>query len=125
MANMKADPITGNTIQWTFTDGPMAHKSFEHSFHDDGTLEFRMLGDKDDAKATTVNKYEVATVGAGVHAVSYLGPSGYTLTVVMDFHNRRMVAVGSNEKSVTMQRGTFKEMHAPKPMKQAHVAHAR
>jgi hypothetical protein len=104
---MNADRIRGKTIQWTFTDGPFANRSFEHSFHDDGTLEFRMLDGKGNGKPTPVKKYEAASVGADVHVVSYLGPSGYALTVALDFQSGKLVAFASNEKELSLQHGTF------------------
>jgi hypothetical protein len=111
---MNADPISGQTIQWTFTDGPMAKRVFEHSFHEDGTVEFRMLDGQGHGKATKVDKYEVAPIGAEVSAVSYLGPAGYTLTVVLDFQSGRLVGFASSAKELTVQHGTFTTMAASK-----------
>jgi hypothetical protein len=34
---MAIDPIRGKTIRWTYDDGPMKGKSFEHTFGQDGT----------------------------------------------------------------------------------------
>ena len=107
---MKAEAIRGKTIRWTFTDGPMANRTFEHVFHVDGSLTFRMMGGHSDAPPTRVEKYEVATLGADVDAVSYLGPAGYTLTAVLDHRSGRIVAFASNEKSLGLQHGTFEEV---------------
>ena len=109
---MNADPIRGKTLQWTFTDGPMAGRTFEHSFGNDGTVEFRMLDGQGAGKATTVKKYEVAPIGAWACAVSYLGPSGYTLTVILEFQSGRLAAFASNEKELTVQHGMFQETTA-------------
>lgn len=111
---MNADPIRGKTIQWTFTDGPMAGRTFEHSFGDDGTVEFRMLDGQGAGKTTTVKKYEVAPIGAWACAVSYLGPSGYTLTAILEFQTGRVAAFASNEKALVVQHGTFQETTAAK-----------
>ena len=111
---MKSDPIRGKTIRWTFSDGPMAKKAFEHTFADDGSLTFRSLDSKGDGDPTRVEKYEVASLGSDVHAVSYLGSSGYTLTVVLDDRDGRLVAFASNDKGVTLQHGTFEEVDASK-----------
>ena len=40
----------------------------------------------------------------------YLSPSGYTLTVVLDYKTLKLVAFASNEKSLTMQQGTFEPL---------------
>jgi hypothetical protein len=104
---MKTDPIRGKTIQWTFKDGPLAKQTFEHAFLKGGALKFRSVDRDGKGKPTRVKKYDVAKLNADVYAVSYLGPSGYTLTTVLDFRKRRLVAFASNEKSVFVQTGTF------------------
>ena len=104
------NPISGKTIQFTFEDGPMAKKTIAHTFKDDGSLSFKMVGDdKGEGKGTQVEKYEVATVSPDVVAISYLGSGGYTLTVVMDSKTKKLVAFSSNDKGVSIQHGTFSE----------------
>ena len=101
------NPVAGKTLRFTFEDGPMAGKTFEHVFEPSGQVRFRPAGST--GAGTTEKKYEVAAIGADVCAVSYLGSSGYTLTVVLDWKTKRLVAVSSNEKMHVMQRGTFEE----------------
>ena len=38
------DRICGKTIRWSFSEGPVQGKSFEHRFRDDGTVVWRELG---------------------------------------------------------------------------------
>jgi molybdenum cofactor biosynthesis protein MoaF len=107
---MRRDPIRGQTIRWTFDDGPMAGKAFEHTFGEGGVVTWRSLdqhenGAKNGTPAET--KYELATVGEYVYAVSYLASSGYTLTVVLDYRTGRLVAFASNEKQLAVQHGSF------------------
>jgi hypothetical protein len=115
---MKSDPIRGQTIHFTFGDGPMAKKTFEHVFGKQGTVRFRMvvgdassLGGKnakqDESKNAPEPKYEIAMVREDLGAVSYLGSGGYTLTTVLDFKTKKLVAFSSNEKGVSVQHGTF------------------
>lgn len=101
------DPITGSTIRWTFDDGPVAGKTFEHVFEADGGVSYRVVDSTKGAKSTREDKYEVAPLSDSVCAVSYLASSGYTLTTVLDFSSQRCVAFASNEDGVTVQRGTF------------------
>jgi hypothetical protein len=107
---MGANPITGHTVRWKFNDGPMAGKSFDHTFSRNGNVSYREVGSDPNAKAGNAGRYEVATVGQDVHAVSYLASSGYTLTVVLDYKTLKLVAFGSDEKSLTMQQGTFEPL---------------
>ena len=115
---MKTDPIRGKTIRWTFTDGVMKNKSFDHTFNDDGSLTFMMqnhgLYTNDICKVTRIVKYVVATLGADVTIVSYFVPHGYTLTVAMDMKTKKLVAFSSNDKGVEVQHGTFTETVATK-----------
>src|SRR5438093_2336289 len=117
---MESDPGRGKTIRWTYEDGPMAGKSFEHSFRSDGTVTWRETGAEKTRKQPTNGeretgkgqvdsqaKYEISPVNDEVYAVSYLSGSGYTLTSVLDFARGTVVSVASNEKELVVQRGTF------------------
>src|SRR6476659_10136970 len=99
------DPIRGKTIRWTFSDGPMAKKTFEHSFDEAGTVTWCMLDGTSRGKPSREKKYEVAHVTDEVCAVSYLGTSGYALTVVLDLRTGKLVAFASNEKELVLQHG--------------------
>lgn len=46
-------------------------------------------------------------VADGIYAVSYLAASGYTLTVVLNFHTRKMVGFASSAKEWHPVQGTF------------------
>jgi hypothetical protein len=107
---MGANPITGHTLRWKFADGPMAGRSFDHTFSRNGNVAFREVDSDPNAKPNVAEQYEVASLGQDVHAVSYLAASGYTLTVVLDYKTLRLVAFASNENSLTMQQGTFEPL---------------
>jgi hypothetical protein len=107
---MSRSPLAGKTLRFSFEDGPMAGKTFEHLFGLDGGVTYRQSDSQ--GGGTTEKKYEAASIGQDVCAVSYLGSSGYTLTVVLDYRTHRLVAFSSNEKTHLMQRGTFEEMSA-------------
>lgn len=106
---MGANPLQGKTMRWTFTEGPMANKTFEHSFDQNGGVTFREVGGDAESKPTKATKSEIAAVGDDVYAVSYLASSGYTLTTVLDFRTGKLVAFASNEKELTVQNGTFEK----------------
>jgi molybdenum cofactor biosynthesis protein MoaF len=118
---MGSDPLRGKTVRWTYDDGPMAGKSFEHTFGNDGTVTWRETGgDERSAKPPSNGKqksakpateakarYEVAGINDDVCAVSYLSKSGFTLTSVLDFASGTVVSFASNEKELVPQRGMF------------------
>lgn len=107
---MFQNPITGHSLRWKFADGPMAGKSFDHTFSRHGSVTFREVGSDPNAKPGSAEQYQVASLGQEVHAVSYLSGSGYTLTVVLDYKTLKLVAFASNESSLIMQHGTFEPL---------------
>lgn len=58
------------------------------------------------AKETPV-RYGTARVTDDVHVVSYKSTAGFTLTVVLNFKDKRMAGFASNEKDWFQQQGTF------------------
>ena len=48
------DPIRGKTLRFSFDDGAMAGKTFEHTFDADGTVTFRMRGAKRRPESSTM-----------------------------------------------------------------------
>jgi hypothetical protein len=114
---MESDRVRGKTIRWTYEDGPMAGRSFEHTFGADGTVSWRATdGEEKNTKQQTGKpatepkaKYQVAPVNEDVSVVSYLSASGYTLTSVLDFASGTVVSFASNEKELVQQRGIFEE----------------
>jgi len=125
MASSGGDPVRGRTHRWTFSEGPTAGQTYEHTFHEDGTVSWRGIegagGEgkprgkpnagqparakegKDESRA----KYAALKAAEDVYAVSYLAGSGYTLTVVLSFKDHRMCGFASNEKEWYPLRGTF------------------
>lgn len=107
---MLNNPITGQSVRWSFQDGPMAGRSFDHTFSRNGGVTFREVGSDPNAIRGSADQYQVASLGHDVHVVSYLTSSGRTLTVVMDFKTQKLVAFASDEKSLTLQHGTFEPL---------------
>ena len=122
---MSKDPIHGKTLRFTFDDGPMANKAFDHHFDERGTVTFRMVEVDDDVdgdsgkrgqaadEKSAETRYEAAAIREDIWAVSYLSSRGYTLTAVLDFKTKKLVAFSSNEKMLAMQQGTFVEVGSP------------
>jgi hypothetical protein len=90
--------LAGKTQQWKFSQGPATGMTYEHTFNGDGTVSFRDVKDppKPNVKATT--KYASYEVAPGMHLVSYLGDSGYTLTVLVDMNKKKIYSIASNSK---------------------------
>jgi hypothetical protein len=103
--------VTGRALRFKFADGPMAGKSFDHTFSRNGNVTVREVGGDPNAKPGSADQYQVASLGQDVHAVSYLTVTG-TLTIVLDYKTLKLVAFASNDTSVVMQHGSFELLGA-------------
>ena len=100
--------VRGKTIRLTWTEGPTKGATHEHVFHQDGTVEWH--DPKAAPKAGTAKerpKYGANKVADDIYAVSYLAPSGYTLTVVLNFRDHKVVGFASGAKEWYPVQGTF------------------
>ena len=86
----------------------MTGKTFEHTFGANGGVTFHEVGKN--GKPGKADKYEVVEAGKDVYAVAYLSESGNTLTSILDFKTKKLVAFASNEKQLSKHHGTFQSM---------------
>ena len=107
ITEQNSDAIRGKTIRWTFTNGPMAGVPVGHTFNEDGSVIWRVVGGHMNGASKQEKEYAAVKISEDVYAVSYLAASGHTLTVVLNFKDKRMTGFGSNEKSWTAMKGTF------------------
>ena len=107
------DKIRGKTLRFSFSDGPAAGKTYEHLFHEDRTVSWRDTAASPHPGASNEAgnrpKYAAVKVAQSVYAVSYLSGSGYTLTVVLNFDDHRLVGFASNDKQWFPVKGSFEE----------------
>jgi hypothetical protein len=87
--------VLDHPIRWRFDDGPTAGSVYEHTFHPDGSVSYREVRSGKETKSTTVQRSAVWEVAPEVHMVSYLGDSGYTLTIAMNLVSGRIYGVAS------------------------------
>ncbi len=101
---MAADPLSGKTLRWTYSDGPMKGKVFEHRFGTDGTVSWKEGGDAKPSADSSAT-YQHARINDDVTVFSYLSTSGFTLTTVVDEKSGSIVSFASNEKELMIQHG--------------------
>jgi len=100
--------LTGKSIRWTFEEGPVKGKTFEHVFDRDGGVTYTVLdANGKPGQPTHESRAGVEKIGDSVYAVSYLGSSGYTLTVVLNFADMSAISFASNGKDWFPARGSF------------------
>jgi hypothetical protein len=102
-----AREIEGKTIRFIWSDGPTAGKTHEHLFNTDGSVEYAPVENGAPGKFTTEKRYAAFKVAPDVFLVSYLGSSGYTLTVALNFHDNSLCGVASGAKEWFPVKGRF------------------
>jgi hypothetical protein len=112
----RAAAIRGRTIRFAWTEGPTKGKTHEHVFHQDGTVTWsdadtsktaQPSGSGAAAKPKEKPEYGATRITDEIYAVSYLAPSGYTLTVVLNFGDQQLVGFASSAKEWYPVRGTL------------------
>jgi hypothetical protein len=104
-------------MRWAWTDGPTKGKTHEHLFHQDGTVEWREVAGEASAPRQGTGAsaptgpervpYAAFEVTPGIYAVSYLAPSGFTLTVVLNQESHEIVGFASGAGQWHPVRGRF------------------
>jgi hypothetical protein len=119
-----SDRVRGTTLRWTFTEGPQAGKTYQHTFHEDGTVEYRVVEDEPEDTSSGKQErgsgspserptYAAYAVSDNVQLVSYRADSGFTLTVALNFADQQLVSIASNSEQWFPARGTFEEVGKP------------
>jgi hypothetical protein len=103
--------VTGKTIRWRFDDGPAAGTTFEHAFHEDGSVTWRIVDGEHQGATAREKSYAAVKVNETTWAVSYLAASGHTLTVVLALDDQRAVGFASDDKSWHAFHGRFEWVH--------------
>lgn len=103
----QAPAIQGKTIRFIWTEGPTKGKTYEHVFHQDGTVEWHDPGAAKGQSTKERPKYAALPVADEVYLVSYLAESGYTLTTALNFRNKKLIGFASGAKEWFPVQGTF------------------
>ena len=102
----RASEIRGKTMLFRWTEGPTKGKTYEHVFHQDGTVDFHATDSTKEKGGGARPEYAAVRVADGVYAVSYLSKP-YTLTAVLNFDDHQMVGFASDAKDWFPVKGTF------------------
>jgi hypothetical protein len=105
--------LLGRTIRWCFTDGPVAGRTFEHTFNTDGSVVWRGVDGKEPTKLHHEKFGAVAPISDDVVVVSYVSANGITLTVALNLALGQMVGFASGHDTWAQQKGTFELLPEP------------
>lgn len=109
-SNETPETLIGRTIQWTFDDGPTAGTTYEHTFNEDGSVEFCAVGEDESGQpgeVVRVDECAVTPIAPGIFAISYLSPGGYCLTAILNCEDNVVTAFASSKGSWDQQSGSF------------------
>lgn len=99
--------LTGRVVRWTFDNGPFAGTIFEHEFRPDGSVVWRIPNGTEDCAQGHVRECGTARIADDVLVASYRGPSGHTLTVILNLERREITAFASDSETWREMTGSF------------------
>jgi hypothetical protein len=102
----ETSPIRGRKMRFTWNDGPTKGKTYEHVFHENGTVDFHAAGAEKSPATQEKPRYAAERVADDVYAVSYLA-KGYTLTAVLNFDEHKIVGFASDASHWYPVHGSF------------------
>src|SRR5205823_12163440 len=85
------ESLTGKTLRWTFADGPVAGKTYEHTFNADGSVAYRSVDGNVPGTPTREKLFATDRINDHVFVISYITVSGNTLTVLINFLDHSMI----------------------------------
>lgn len=103
--------LIGSTVEWQFEDGPMPGVTFEHTFDADGSVTWHIMDGEHKGASAREKAYAAVEINDRTWAISYLGASGHTLTVVLNVEDGRAVGFASDNSSWTPLHGNFRLVH--------------
>ena len=101
------ETLQGKTVRWQFSEGPTQGTVYEHVIGKDGSISWNSAGGKGKGESPVDGKGTVEKVADNVHVISYLSPSGFALTAVLNFEDGSVLSFASNEKEWFPAHGTF------------------
>ena len=105
-AQPERNSLDGQTLRFHFSDGPMQGKDYDHTFHDNGKVDW---GAADSGKTTT-SEGKLVRIGDDCYVGSYMGPNGYTLTAAMNLASGTLHAFASDGKDWSEHHGTVERV---------------
>ncbi len=105
--------IRGRTLRWSWTEGPTRDQTHEHRFGEDGIVTWRSVK-ADELPARPADPghggeratYAALRLAEHIHLVSYLAPSGFTLTVAVNLEDGTIAGFASGAEAWFPVRGT-------------------
>ena len=101
-----SDSLDERTLRFHFDDGPMKGKDFDHTFHDDGTVDWGAAN----SDKKTKSDGQLVQIGDDCYVGSYMGSNGYTLTAAMNLASGTLHAFASDGKNWSEHHGTVKRV---------------
>jgi len=92
--------LSGKTLRFHFSDGPMQGKDFDHTFRGDKVEWGAAGGDK-----TTTSDGTLVRLDDDCYVGSYMGTNGYTLTAAMNLATGELHAFASDGKNWSAHNG--------------------
>jgi hypothetical protein len=87
------NPFNGKTIQHTWTEGAFAGGTYQNTYRSDKTATLRAIAGSEKGMKMEQKNLAYNSLGHGLWLASWLEENGYTVTIVFDFPNKKVIGV--------------------------------
>lgn len=101
------NPISGRTLQHSWTEGAFSGSTFRNTYHTDGHMTYRAVEGAYKGAQGDFGAYSASPVSDTVWLLSWLETAGYTVTIAFNFATMTVVGVVSNTTEWYPMTGTF------------------
>ena len=91
MTPVAIDRFRGTTQRWSVDAGPLAGTAYDHAFHDDWSLTWRVVAGDLQGRLGRARQFCVQPVRAHLYLVAFTMTPATTMTATVDFTTRRFV----------------------------------
>ena len=108
--SLRPSRLAGRTFRLTWTAGPTVSVTHEHVFHTDGAVSYAQVEPGRPPQYTTARQYGAYELAEDIYLVSCVGTSGYSLTVAMNFKDKRLQGFAADATQWYPVQGRFEEL---------------
>ena len=108
--SLRPSRLAGRTFRFTWTAGPNVSVTHQYVFHTDGTVSHATIESDRAPQYTTAKQFGAFEVAPETYVVSYLDPTGYALTVAMNFKEKRLHGFATSATKWYPVQGRFEEL---------------
>lgn len=110
MTPVAIDRFRGTTQRWSVEAGPLAGTTYDHAFHEDWSLAWRVVAGELQGRLGRARQFCVQPVRAHLYLVTFAMTPDAAIAATVDFTSRRFVGFLSGPERCQPLSGSFQTL---------------